>query len=76
MAAVAQLGFAFVVPAPPCEHRYHWLTLATVPAGRICSDCGSYYAQQLPQSPEKLGYLSGEWAWGQRNGFRWTTRHA
>ena len=56
-----------------CPHRYGFLSLAYVPAGVVCSECGLLILQYVPQPQEVLGYLSADWAWHHRDGKAWTT---
>ncbi len=56
-----------------CPHGCCFTTLACVPCGVYCTGCSTLLWQYLPESPEKLGYLSAEWAWHYRDGKAWTT---
>jgi len=58
----------------PCQHTSCFVTMAVVPAGLVCSDCGKLLFQYLPPPPEVLGYLSADWAWRYRDGKEWTSR--
>lgn len=71
----AQSEFDFRPRWFECQHRACFSTLAFVPAGNTCSDCGALVLQYIPLPPEKLGYLSAEWQW-KLDGKPWTTREA
>lgn len=56
------MEFDFVFPAkPPCNHDTCYPTHAVVPCGLVCFQCGELVLQYIPQSPEKLGYVSADW---------------
>ena len=59
---------------PPCQHHSQFVTMAVVPAGLVCFDCGMLLLQYLPESPEQLGYVSADWAWKYVHGREWTTK--
>ncbi len=68
-----QLMLAF--PPEPCSHKHAYLTHAYVPAGVSCSICGELLMQNYipPDQPERIGYVSADWAWHYRDGKPWTT---
>lgn len=57
-----------------CDHRVTFVTMAYVPAGVACIRCDLLLMQYLPEPPERLGYLSADWAWKHRDGKEWTTQ--
>ena len=68
---IIQLELPF--PIPECQHNSCFVTMACVPAGLVCADCGKLLFQYLPQSPDELGYMSADWAWHYKHGRSWTT---
>jgi hypothetical protein len=69
-----QLSLLSLLPQKPCEHKSCFVTMAYVPAGLVCSDCGKLLLQYIPKSPEELGYMSADWAWHYKHGKPWTTQ--
>ena len=73
MPATHQLELSLVPHWARCAHEDCFITHACVPAGLVCSDCDTLLLQYVPEPPEKLGYLSADWAWHHVKGRPWTT---
>jgi len=69
-----QLLLYDLIPKKECGHKSCFTSMAYVPAGIVCFDCGKLLCQSLPQSPEELGYLSADWAWKHKYGRAWITQ--
>ena len=69
-----QLKFNFKPHQTQCQHEHTLVTQAYVPCGIYCFDCHELLSQFLPTPPEKLGYMSADWAWHYRDGKPWTTQ--
>ena len=69
-----QLSLLNLLPKTPCKHKSRFVTMAYVPAGIVCSECGKLLLQYIPQSPDVLGYKSADWAWHHVYGKEWTTQ--
>jgi hypothetical protein len=73
--ASRQLKFDFAKPREvQCQHDRTFVTMAYVPAGVFCFDCGLLLSQYLPTPPEILGYVSATWKWHHIDGRPWTTQ--
>jgi hypothetical protein len=68
---IVQLALPF--RKPKCSHRSRFISHACVPAGEVCFHCRVLLMQYIPDPPERLGYMSGTWAWKHQNGNEWTT---
>ena len=70
---ISQLKLDLSKRAEDCIHEFGFVTMACVPAGYFCGDCESLVFQYIPQSPDRLGYESADWAWKHRHGRNYTT---
>lgn len=76
MSATAQLEMPLRPDWRTCAHESGFHTLAYVPGGFFCCECETLVCQDIPQSPERLGYVSATWAWHHQHGRPWTTQEA
>jgi hypothetical protein len=58
-----------------CPHRSQVYSLAYVPGGISCLDCGTLLDQSIPFGPEHVGYVTADWQW-HLDGKGWTTQDA
>jgi len=61
-------------PVKPCGHDYGFYSLAEVPGGIVCSQCGEWVSRSVcyQNEPETLGYPSATWEWRYKHGKPWT----
>ena len=74
MGRESQIEFSFKPDWQSCPHRMGFVTMAYVPAGDVCSECGALLSQFIPESPLELGYISADWKWHWIDGKPWTTK--